>query len=161
MLLAKEERILGGMYQRMYQDCLETEVLAAEPVQLVQILYRGALDAIAAARRALTAGDIATRSRHISKAIGIVNELALSLDHSQQPALCRNLVELYDYVVRRLIDANVQQSEAPLAEAGALLGDLSKAWQQSGAQQQEVESAGIPAHMTDGAAGERLFSYAY
>ena len=116
------------MYQSMYGN-LETEVLTAEPIKLVQMMYRGALEAIAGARAALVAGDIFTRSRRISKAMAILNELSLSLDHSRDPELCRNLVELYDYMVRKLIEANTKQIGGPLVEVENLLGDLLTAWE--------------------------------
>ncbi len=125
----------------MYREYLDSEVLSADPIKLVQLLYRGALDAISGARRALASKDIATRSRLITKASAILNELALSLDHSTQPELCRNLVELYDYMLRRLIDSNTQQVEAPLVEVEGLLRELLAAWQQGGQKEQEAEVA--------------------
>jgi flagellar secretion chaperone FliS len=115
-----------------YQEYVDNEILTADPGRLIQLMYRGALDAIASARASLAAGEIAGRSRQISKATAILNELALSLDHSLAPELTRNLVELYDYMARRLIEANVQQVDAPLAEVQQLLGTLLSAWQQSG-----------------------------
>jgi flagellar protein FliS len=116
------------MYQGMYQEYLDNEILTAEPIKLVQLMYRGALEAVGAARRALAAGDIPTRSQKISKASELLNELALSLDHSKDPVLCKNLVELYDYMLRRLIEGNSQQTDAPLAEVEQLLGSLLQAW---------------------------------
>ncbi len=130
----------------MYEQYLDSEVLAAEPIKLVQMLYRGALDAISGARRALVSGDIPTRSRLITKASAILNELALSLDHSKQPELCRNLVELYDYMLRRLIEANTQQIEPPLVEVERLLSDLLSAWQQAGQNEEEKTAASYPSH---------------
>ena len=100
-------------------------------------MYRGALDSVSTARAALAAGDICTRSRLISKAVAIINELALSLDHSQDPSLCRNLVELYDYMARRLNEANALQADEPLAEVAGLLYELLGAWQQVGRQNEE------------------------
>lgn len=120
------------MYAGMYQEYLETEVLSAEPVKLVQMLYRGAIDAIGAAQRALAAGNIPERARLISKATAILNELALSLDHSKAPDLCRNLVELYDYMSRRLIEANINQVAQPLFEVEGLLNSLLEAWVEVG-----------------------------
>jgi flagellar protein FliS len=136
------------MYQSMYGD-LETEVLTAEPIKLVQMMYRGAVEAIAGARAALVAGDIKTRSRLISKAMAILNELATSLDHSKDPELCRNLVELYDYMLRKLIEANTRQIEAPLVEAGRLLGDLLSAWEAAARMQdsQPVSYASQDSHV--------------
>jgi flagellar secretion chaperone FliS len=116
------------MYEGAYQEYVDNEILTASPARLVQIMYRGAIDAVAAARSALAGGDIAVRSRNISKAHAILNEMALSLNHSLAPELTRNLVELYDYMARRLLEANAQQSDEPLAEVQQLLNTLLEAW---------------------------------
>jgi flagellar protein FliS len=108
---------------------LETEVLNADPVKLVTLLYRGALDAVAAARAAFASGNIPERSRQITKAWEIVNELRGSLKTDQSADLTRQLGELYAYVGQRLLDANTQQSERPLTEASTILTILAEAWQ--------------------------------
>src|SRR6266566_7915387 len=107
---------------------LEAEVLNADPVKLVGILYRAAAESIAAARRHLRNGEIRERSRKITKASEILNQLMLSLDHVSGGDLSRNLVELYAYMQTRLIEANTRQIDAPLAEVEQLLGVLSDAW---------------------------------
>jgi flagellar protein FliS len=111
-----------------YQTYLETEILTAEPVRLVQMLYRGALDAIDDARAYLKSGDIAGRSRAISKAMEIVQELSAALTFEAGVELSRNLAELYDYSQRRLLDANIRQADEPLAEVQRLMAELLDAW---------------------------------
>lgn len=150
------------MYQNVYQGYVDNEILNADPMRLIVLMYRGALDAVSAARGALASGDIRVRSAKITKAIDILNELALSLDHSKAPDLCRNLVELYDYMNRRLIEGNNQQTDAPLSEVERLLGDLLGAWQQAAAAESTV-SAGpaVPAYQVDAPAAYERFSYAY
>jgi flagellar secretion chaperone FliS len=117
------------MYKNLQQNYLESEVLTADPLKLVELLYRGAIDAIQIARTAVKNRDIKLRSRQIGKALAIVNELALSLDHSRAEQISRQLVELYDYMGRRLVEANIQQIEAPLAEVSGLLATLLEGWQ--------------------------------
>jgi len=111
--------------QRQY---LEAEVLGASPVKLVEILYRAAVESVAAARRHLHNGEIRERSRSITRVSGIVNELMLSLDHSRGGGISRNLVELYAYMQTRLIEANTKQIDPPLAEVEQLLKVLWEAW---------------------------------
>lgn len=111
-----------------YQNYFDDEVLNANPVQLVQMMYRGALDSIACARRYLRLGNIPSRSRAISKALAIVIELARSLDAERGGALSRSLAELYDYIQRLLVQANVEQRSQPLEEAEQLLSTLAQAW---------------------------------
>jgi flagellar biosynthetic protein FliS len=63
------------------------------------------------------------------KAWDILHELSTSLDRAQAPELSSRLAELYAHMQQRLIDANVQQADAPLAEVETLLITLSEAWQ--------------------------------
>lgn len=111
-----------------YPVFLDEEVLTATPLKFVQLLYRGALDSVASARRYLRVGDIRARSLAISKAMGIITELSLSLNRQVGGELSRNLAELYGYVEMLLIQANSQQCDPPLAEAERLLATLEEAW---------------------------------
>jgi flagellar secretion chaperone FliS len=116
------------MQPSAYDRYLEAEILSADPVNLVVILYRAAIEAVAGARRQLLARDIQQRSRSITRASEIINQLMLTLDHSTGGELSRNLVELYAYMQTRLIDANTNQIDPPLAEVGRLLTTLADAW---------------------------------
>lgn len=111
-----------------YQNYFDDEVLAADPLKLVQLLYRGALDSIVSARRQLRLGNIHARSRAITKAMLIVAELSRSLNKHAGGELSQNLAELYAYVQQLLIQANSQQQEQPLSQAERLLSTLLEAW---------------------------------
>ena len=111
-----------------YQSYYEDELLDASPLKLVLMLYRGALDAIASARRHLRQGDIRARSRAISKSMAIVTKLSLSLDARIGGDLSSNLAALYGYVIRLLMQANFEQREKPLEEAEQLLSTLLEGW---------------------------------
>jgi flagellar secretion chaperone FliS len=113
-----------------YAAYIEASVLTAEPVELVRTLYRGALDAVGEARACTAASDAAGRSAAVSKAVNILRELAFSLNPASDPGMARNLLELYDYMQRRLLEAHLERSEAPLAEVARLLATLSEAWDQ-------------------------------
>ncbi len=112
-----------------YDTYLEATVLSAEPTELVLILYRTAIESVRDARAYLADGDIAARSRAISKAVTVLAELSLCLKPEVEPRLARNLNELYDYMRRRLLTANLNQVDAPLAEVVGLLENLLEAWE--------------------------------
>ena len=107
---------------------LEGRVLTADPIELVNLLYQACTEAVRGARRHLAEGRIAERSREINKAYEIVVELGTSLDHERGGEISQRLALLYDYMLRRLLDANMQQTDAPLAEVLGLLSTLSEAW---------------------------------
>ena len=119
------------MWKSAQDAYLEERVLSADPLELVRLLYQAAIAAVREARRALTSGEIAARSRAISKACGIVIELNAALDHSQGGTLSLRLAALYDYMLSRLLDANLEQSDAPLAEVLGLLSTLAEGWEQT------------------------------
>jgi flagellar protein FliS len=154
VVLRKQSRFqpIGNLQMRTkhYQSYLEDEVLTATPLRLIQLLYRGALDSITSARRYLNLGDIRARSRAISKAVTIVTELSLSLDHAKGGDLSKNLAEVYAYTQTLLIEANVKQSDLPLQEAESLLSTLMEAWQSCPVPQEQAgghvarQGPGIP-----------------
>lgn len=117
------------MRSNLYQSYLADEILTADPVKLVILLYRGAIDAVGAARRHLAAGDIAARSKSITKATEIVAELVRSLDHERGGDLSLQLLRLYDCILALLVEANSKQQDPPLAQAESLLTTLFNGWQ--------------------------------
>jgi flagellar protein FliS len=108
----------------------ENRILSASPLGLVRILYAAATRAVQNARKQLRIGNIAARSREITKAQEILLELAASVDPSKAPEFGERLLALYGYMQARLIEANLEQNDGPLAEVGTLLDPLQEAWSQ-------------------------------
>lgn len=106
----------------------ENRILNADGVQLVQIMYQAAIDSAELARECLRQGDIAGRSRAISKAYEIITELEVSLNHQAGGVVSRNLAETYCYLRGRLLTANLEQTEGPLEEVARLLRVIQEAW---------------------------------
>jgi flagellar secretion chaperone FliS len=127
------------MYETPYADSLEARILSATRIELVEILYDAALDAVAAARQYLAQGKIMDRSRKVSQAVGILIELHGSLDRKSVGDLGNRLADLYSYMQRRLLDANFRQSDDGLEETERLLKTLREAWAQV------ASSTGAPA----------------
>jgi flagellar protein FliS len=107
---------------------LETRILSASPLDLVNILYEHAVIEVQAARQYLADGDVAARSKSVSKVIAIIGELQSSLDRDAGGEIASNLERLYQYMRERLTAGNFQQSDAPLAEVGRLLESIGEAW---------------------------------
>ena len=116
------------MWRNAHDTYLEERVLSADPVELVDLLYHAAITAVGEARRHLAEGRILPRARSISKACEILLELTTSLDYERGGEMSVWLAQLYGYMHRRLVDANFQQSDAPLAEVAGLLATLTEGW---------------------------------
>lgn len=108
---------------------VESGVSAADPHKLIAMLYQGALLAIANAKNSMLRNDIPAKGLSISKAISIIDEgLNASLNKNVGGELAHNLSSLYDYLVLRLIAANLKNDPAILDEVSRLLTELRDAW---------------------------------
>lgn len=113
-----------------YQNSQDLDVLSATPMQLVRMLYVGAIGSIQSACDHLRNGDIRERSRQITKACSIIEELTLSLDKERGGQVALDLTELYVYLHKRLIAANIEQQMEPMIEVKRLLETLLEAWRE-------------------------------
>jgi len=108
---------------------LETGIASASPLKLIIMLYDGALAALLGAKHNMAAGNIAAKGSAISKAITIIdNGLRASLDKSAGGEIADNLDALYDYMTRRLLEANLKNEVGMVEEVHRLLADLRGAW---------------------------------
>jgi len=117
------------MWQNPHDAYLEECILSADPLELVRVLYQAATRAVRKARGHLAAGEVVPRARAISHAYRVLSELNRSLDHHRGGDLSRRLAAIYSYMMRRLLEANSQQRDEPLAEVLGLLATLAEAWE--------------------------------
>lgn len=108
---------------------VETGVVAASPHKLVVMLFEGAMVAISSAIQHMQAGEIEAKGKAISKAITIIEEgLRASLNKKVGGEIALNLDSLYEYMVARLMIANLKNQQSTLEEVHQLLKGLKDAW---------------------------------
>lgn len=107
---------------------VQSSVTDASPHRLVQMLFEGALERIAQAKGAMARNEIARKGELLNKAINIVGGLSGSLNDNEGGELAANLDALYDYIMRRLVQANADNDPSILDECGRLLGELKSSW---------------------------------
>ena len=107
---------------------IEQKILNADPIELIRILYQHGIFSVREAREHLRAGRIAERAKAINKAWTVIAELNTALRPEAAPEIANRLRDLYVYMQRRLIEANFDQNDQPLAEELGLMTTLSEAW---------------------------------
>ena len=126
-MFAMNSRTAMNAYQNVG---VESIVDSATPQQLTLMLYEGAIAAIASAQQYMRLKNVAAKGKAISQAISIIDGgLKASLDMNVGGELARNLSELYDYMGRRLLHANLKNDLAALEEVRQLLQQLRGAWE--------------------------------
>lgn len=107
----------------------ETGITAASPHQLITLLFDGALTAIANARQLTEAQDIIGKGEAINKATLIIDSgLRAALNLEQGGELAKNLDDLYQYMLKRLVEAHLHNKLEFLDEVTQLLNDIKSAW---------------------------------
>jgi flagellar secretion chaperone FliS len=132
--------MLTNGYRAAY---LESKVLSASPLELIHLAYDGAIEAVGAARIHLRDKNIHERSKSITKAQLLVQELKRSLDFENGGPISVQLGQLYDYMYGRLQEANFRQAEEPLNEVETLLGTLDEAWREIAAAENPVMQSSV------------------
>lgn len=108
----------------------QTEARSRSPLELVVMLYDGALRFVAEASEAHANRQIAARGTAISRAIAIVGELQSTLNLDEGGEIATQLDRLYGYIQNRLLDVTMHQDPKALTEVRTLLSTLRDAWAQ-------------------------------
>ena len=110
------------------QTNIESIVHEATPHRLIEMLFKGAKDALAQAVGAIDRGDLEAKSMKISKAAEIILNLRTYLDKEKGGELADNLTELYTYMATSLLDANRLNDTEKLREIASLIDTVSDGW---------------------------------
>ena len=112
------------------QAYYQTQIQSRSPLELVVMLYDGALRFLQQTVDAMQRGDLVTKRDSLSRAMAIVTELHGMLDLEQGGEVAASLDSLYTYMMERLTTANQQRDPAPVAEVMRLMTGLREAWSQ-------------------------------
>ena len=130
----QEQRLAMKAYNRpnslaAYQSvATHGGVAAADPHRMIVMLMDGALERLAQARGCIANGALIDKNQLISTAIAIIDELRVSLDLKAGGPIAANLDDLYDYMCRQLIKANLNNRVETLDEVSHLLNEIRSAW---------------------------------
>ena len=100
----------------------------ATPHQMITMLLDGALDRIASAKGAIARNEVARKGELLGSAIAIIDGMRASLDYNGGGEIAANLGSLYDYIERRLLEANTSDDTAVLDEVSGLLKEVKSGW---------------------------------
>jgi flagellar protein FliS len=108
---------------------IESVVNDANGVQLIQMLFDGLLESLSVAKGHLMHKDKIEKSKALTRAGRIVVGLQGALDLERGGELARNLFELYSYVTRRVLHANLHNDVEAIDEVYGLMSEIRSAWQ--------------------------------
>jgi len=107
---------------------LQSKVSASSPHALVAMLLDGLLEKLAKASGAMQRKDISAQGSAISSGIRIIDALRASLDHARGGEVASNLAAMYDYMERRLVEANLKSNAEIVTEVVSLIDQIKSGW---------------------------------
>ncbi|CAH0417005.1 flagellar export chaperone FliS [Periweissella fabaria] len=117
-------------YQQTNQSYLKNQVMSASPAQLISMLMAGAIKNVKLAQKAIEAADKPKTHAKILLAQDIILELKYAVNQDVEGSVGPELINLYDYMYEQLVQANINNDPAKLAEVDTLMTDLLTTWKQ-------------------------------
>lgn len=115
-------------YGRIAHEYQKQNVNGASPLQLVIMLYDGALRFMEAGKHAMGNGNLDKQNFYLQKAQRILIELMACLDMEKGGDIAKNLFALYGYVMNELVTANIEDKPEPIERSIKVLSELRESW---------------------------------
>lgn len=120
----------------------QNQSLGAEevsPHRLVAMMYQGAIDRMARAIGHCERGEVAEKGACLSRVAAIIDNLRDSLNmDAGDGQLSQRLDDLYDYMLRRVAEANLRNDVKMMHEVIELLAQLAEGWNAIPAEQRQM-----------------------
>ena len=114
---------------RQYREADVSSLVAeASPHRLIAMLYDGALERLALAASGISFGNTESKLRGIDSTMAILDHLRAVLDFKAGGAIAERLAALYDYMMRRLLHAKLNNDASAVLEVMTLLRTVKAGW---------------------------------
>ncbi|EIJ80541.1 flagellar protein FliS [Bacillus methanolicus PB1] len=114
--------------QQFHQVYKQNSVSTASPGELTLMLYNGCLKFLAKMKQAIIEKNISERNVNSQKAQRIIQELMVTLN--QEYEVAKQMMAMYDYMNRRLIEANVKNDVAIVEEVEGFVTEFRDTWKE-------------------------------
>jgi len=116
--------------QAAYQQYKEVQVKTANNGKLVLMLYQGIIKFLRLAKKHIEDGNMVGANENLIKAQNIINELSANLDREKGGEIAQNLYNLYQFMNRNLIQANIKKEIEPIEIVEGMMIELLETWKQ-------------------------------
>jgi flagellar protein FliS len=93
--------------------------------------YEGAIDSLKIGKQKIIEKDYEGKGKAIVKTKDIINELLCSLNFEKGGSIAKSLDSLYNYMLRRIIHADLDKDISAIDEVIGMLNELKSAWEEA------------------------------
>lgn len=116
------------MPNRALKSYKQNSINTASPAELTMMLYNGAIKFMNLGKIAMEEEKIQERNNNLIRAQDIIGELRASLNEDFE--ISKELDILYDFVLDRLVEANINNDMKSLDEALEITQNMREAWKE-------------------------------
>ncbi|MGL5249482.1 MAG: flagellar export chaperone FliS [Enterovibrio sp.] len=121
---------MRGSLQAYKKVSIDSQLTEASPHKVIQMLMAGAIERLIQAKIAIEQKNTALKGEKIGKALDIVVNLRACLSMEDGGEIAQNLDALYDYIIRQVSLANLENNTLLLDESVVILREIKSAWEQ-------------------------------
>ncbi|WMT19785.1 flagellar export chaperone FliS [Parageobacillus toebii] len=114
--------------QQFHQVYKQNSVSTASPGELTLMLYNGCLKFLNKAKQAMNENNIQERNTNLQKAQRIIQELMMTLN--QEYEIAKQMMVMYEYMNRRLIEANIKNDISVVEEVEGFVTEFRDTWKE-------------------------------
>ncbi|MDD7804449.1 MAG: flagellar export chaperone FliS [Endozoicomonas sp. (ex Botrylloides leachii)] len=114
---------------KAYQKQLERGAEGAKPEELIGFLFTHLIETLAKSRQFIAIKNFEGKANKINLSVDILTALEQSLDHKQGGELASNLQALYQYSIKRLLEAHINNDIKIIEEVMDLMREIQEGWQ--------------------------------
>jgi flagellar protein FliS len=127
-MFKKGSKMYGSVAHNTYA---QNNVSVESPIKLVEMMYEGVLRFNAQAKKAIKDKDIEKKVYWVNRSTSIVVELIAVLDKNQGGTIVEYLEGLYDYQIKLLSRASIENDRDKLDECSNVFKGLLEAWREA------------------------------
>lgn len=121
---------MRGSLQAYKKVSVDSQLSAASPHKVVQMLMAGAIERLIQGKAAMQAGNIPVKGERLGKALDIIISLRGCLSMDDGGDIAKNLDQLYEFMIGQITIANQQNNPEPLDDVIDIVREIKSAWDQ-------------------------------
>ena len=120
-----------------------TQISTASSVQVVVLLYDGAISSMKLAQESIVTLNFHDKARFLDRALRVVGELSASLNMEQGGVIAKDLQRLYEYIQFEVTQANLKNEPGSLEGPIRCMSAIRESWQELAIQGAKPKAVGM------------------
>jgi len=134
---------MRGSLQAYKKVSVDSQLTAASPHKIVQMLMAGAIERLIQGKAAMQVGNIPVKGERLGKALDIIISLRSCLSMDDGGDIAKNLDQLYEFMITQISAANHKNDPQSIDDVIDIIREIKSAWDQIPSEYHNLTSAEV------------------